>query len=141
MKFKSIAFLAMCILLISCSATPPVELSQEELVFLDAVNAMDTTFTVPEEESEATWQRIQSFIREYSSMEIQTASDVVFETFKPDGYNYGYKASLTPLDNEVEFTVSCTCGNMFGNKNAEQNAKCLAYFAKTSEINPTFITK
>ncbi|MCJ7581572.1 MAG: hypothetical protein MUP98_13680 [Candidatus Aminicenantes bacterium] len=141
MKIKSIAFLAMCILLISCSATPPVELSQEELVFLNAVNSMDTTFTVPAEESEATWIRIQSFIGEFSSMDIKTSSDSVIETFKPDGDNYGYTAARTPLDEKVEFTVNCTCGNMFGNKNAEQNAKCLAYFAKTSEINPAFIVQ
>lgn len=139
MRFKSITFLAVCIILASCATTPPVELTQEDQAFLDAVNAMETTFTVPAKESEATWIRIQSFIKEFSSMELQTDSDNVIESFKPDGYNYGYKASRTPKDGEVEFTVSCTCGNKFGIKNAAQNAKCLAYFAKTSEINPAFI--
>lgn len=141
MRFKSITFLAICVFLTSCAVTPTAELTQEDQVFLNAVNSMDTTFTVPEKESEATWGRIQSFIAEFSSMKIQTTSDNIIETSKPDGYNYGYKAARTPLDEEVEFTVSCTCGNQFGSKNAAQNAKCLAYFAKTGEINPTFIYK
>ena len=139
MRFKSITFLTICVFLTSCAVTPTTELTQEDQAFLNAVNSMDTTFTVPKEESEATWGRIQSFIAEFSSMEIQTTSDLVIKTHKPDGYNYGYSASRTPLDEEVEFTVSCECGNMFGNKNAAQNAKCLAYFAKTGEINPAFI--
>lgn len=141
MKTNIITFLTICVFLTSCAVTPTAELTQEEQVFLNAVNSMDTTFTVPEEESEATWKRIQSFIREFSSMEIQTESDSVIETFKPDGYNYGYSAARTPLDEEVEFTVNCECGNMFGDKKAAQNAKCLAYFAKTGEINPAFIMK
>ena len=141
MRFKSITFLAICVLLTGCAATPTAELTQEDQAYLNAVDSMNTTFVVPEEESEAIWVRILSFIREFSTMEIQTSSDSVIETFDPDGYNYGYSAARTPLDEGVEFTVSSECGNRFGAKNAARNAKCLAYFAKTGEINPTFITK
>lgn len=141
MKIHTITFLIICVFLVSCSQAPTAELTPEDQAFLDAVNATDTTFTVPEEESDATWGRIKSFISEFSSMEIQTESDSEIKTFKPDGYNYGYTASRTPKDGEVEFTVGSTCGNMFGNKDAAQNAKCLAYFAKTGEINPTLIVK
>lgn len=112
MKIHTITFLIICVFLVSCSQAPTAELTPEDQAFLDAVNATDTTFT-----------------------------DSEIKTFKPDGYNYGYTASRTPKDGEVEFTVGSTCGNMFGNKDAAQNAKCLAYFAKTGEINPTLIVK
>jgi len=141
MKLKSITFLAVCVFLISCSSAPTAELTPEDQAFLDAMDLMETTFTVPEEESEAAWRRIKSFISEFSTMDIQTESDSSIETFKPDGYNYGYTASRTPSEDGIKMTVSCTCGNQFGNKNADRNAKCLAYFAKTGEINPTFITQ
>ena len=142
MKTNTITFLIICVFLVSCSQAPTAELTPEDQAFLDAVNAMDTTFTVPEEESDATWGRIKSFISEFSSMQIQTSSDIRIRTDRPSGYSYGYSADRKTLSNgEVEFTVSCTCDNQFGAKNAALNAKCLAYFAKTGEINPTLINK
>ena len=142
MKFKIITFLAICVFLTSCAGTPAAELTPEDQAFLDAVNLMDTTFTVPKEESDATWGRIQSFIKEFSSMEIQTSSDNRIRTDRPSGYSYAYEAERTTLsDGRVEITVSCTCDKQFGIKNAAQNAKCLAYFAKTAEINPALIVK
>lgn len=140
MRLKATTFMAICVFLTGCTTTL-VDLTPEEQVYVDAVNAMDTTFTVPKAEEEVTWGRIQSFIGKYSSMKIQTASDYIIETYNPSSgdMDYGYSAVRTPMGDEVEFTVRCVCGNMFAGKSAAQNARVLAYYAKTGELNPAFI--
>ena len=142
MKFKLITFMAICVFLTTCAGTPTPELTQEDQDLLNAINSTDTTFIVSENESDAVWGRVQNFIEEFSSMMIQKNTDTAIETDRPSGYAYGYEATRKTLERGgVEITVSSTCGNRFGARNATQNAKCLAYFAKTGEINPSFIEK
>lgn len=74
-------------------------------------------------------------------MKIQTATDFVLETYNPPGteVKFGYSAIKTPMGDEVEFEVRCTCGNMFAGKQVSRNAHILAYYALTGEVNPKFI--
>jgi len=138
MKKQIVILLILGFLALSCAMTSE-PLTPEEEVYVRKINDMPLTFTIAKENSEDAWSRVQGFINKYSSMKIQTASDYTIETYNPTGVNFGYRASRMNIGDEVEFTVSCYCGNMFMGKQANQNAHVLALFALTSDINPRFI--
>ena len=126
----------------SCTLTPdPTTL--EEQAYIDAVMNTPLVFSIPKEREEEVWGRIQSWIGRYSSMKIQSVSDYVIETYNPSSgeVDFGYSAIKTIVDDNVEFEVICSCGNMFSGKEAKINAHILAYFALTGEVDPKFIVR
>jgi hypothetical protein len=106
-----------------------------------------TTFTVPTSGAPEAWARAQSFVAKYSSMKIQLVNDFLIDTYNPSkvtlAFNYGYNVVKTPMPGDkVEIVVSCTHNQgLLSSDNAARNAKILAHYMKTGELNPRFITR
>lgn len=133
--------LLVTLLLAGCATVPP--LTAEQQAYFQQVQAMPTTFTVLKAEAEDAWGRAQSFIGRFSSMKIQTATDFVIQTYNPlsNAVQYGYYVTRTPMGEQMQFDVQCVTGNLFASGNANQNAKVLAYYIKTGELRPEFISR
>lgn len=141
MKIK-ISLILLCFMA-SCTMAPAPKTTAEK-IYLDRVMSTPLVFTIPKENNEDTWGRIQSFIGKYSSMKIQTATDFVIETYNPSesDVKYGYSVTKTPIGDEYEIEVRCYCGNIFvSEKTIAQNAHILAYYALTGEVMPQFIAR
>ena len=136
---KKLFVLGLAFLLTGCATmmdmTPKAETAEETAYLKEAMNT-PLTFTVPKDKSDETWGRVNSFIAKYSSMKIQTASDYIVQTYNPtDTIHFGYQANRAPRGDEVEFTVTCYSGGLFGgSKNIpDQNSHLLAYYALTGK--------
>nr|MBN2277426.1 hypothetical protein [candidate division Zixibacteria bacterium] len=101
-------------------------------------------FSMPIEESENAWGRAQSFIGRFSSIKLQTATDYVIQTYNPisGDTDFGYYVIKTPYNGEVQFSVECVSGNIFGESDAKTNAHLLAYYMKTGILcNPKMVAQ
>ncbi|MFC1595651.1 hypothetical protein ACFL3X_01930 [Gemmatimonadota bacterium] len=124
-------------LISGCGATTSMmRLTTEETTYLAKVNAHPLEFTIPKSEDADAWGRAQSFIGRFSSMKLQTVTDYVIQTFNPSesDVSYGYYVTKTPLGDEIQYTIQCNCGNMFGGADANQNGRILAYYISSGEL-------
>jgi len=122
------------------------DLTPEQKTYHDAVMAFPTEFKVPKADAETAWARGISFINDYSSMQIASSTEYSVATFAPInvGENdiatkFGYTLSRIPQGEEVTFKAEGQC-----NYSAEaglSNAKILAYYMKTGELDPFFVNK
>ena len=63
------------------------------------------------------WQRAQLWVANHSKWKIQTATDVLIETFNPIGYqpSYGFSVTREPLGNgRYRISMALHCGNPLG---------------------------
>jgi hypothetical protein len=131
---------------IGCATTiRQVDLSPEDLQYLQNVTTFVTRFTVSKDDSGDAWGRAQSFIAQASDMKMQVVTDYVIETFYPNRDavgpipHYGYKVVKTPMGNDYIITVECSYSNSFTGDIATQNARILAYYIKTGQLNSKYI--
>jgi hypothetical protein len=139
---RQVAFLVLSFaFLLSCRSRPA--LTPEETAYLQAVMDSPLTFRVPRASAEDTWGRISAWIGRYSSMKIQTASDYIIETFNPGnwGAQFGYRVNRSPLEGEMEFSITCETNSSGEEKAATRNAHILAYYARTGEVMEKFIRR
>lgn len=113
-----------------------VELSPGEKAYLQKVNATPLVFSVERSKGDDAWGRAQSFLGRYSSMKLQIATDFVIQTYNPteDEVDFGYSVTKTPIGDNFEFQVGCSCGNMFGGSEARRNAHILSYYIMSGEL-------
>ena len=85
-------------------------------------NALAPARTAPIPTCEASscaemWQRAQLWVVNHSKWKIQTATDVVIETFNPVGYDasYGFTITKEPQGSgKYDIMMKASCGNAFG---------------------------
>jgi hypothetical protein len=112
------------------------ELSPGEKAYIQKLNATPSVFSVERSKGDDAWGRAQSFLGRFSSMKLQIATDFVIQTYNPteSEVDYGYSVTKTPIGNNFEFQVRCSCGNMFGGAEARKNARILSYYILTGEL-------
>jgi len=132
------------VLILGCGlgTLPPPEASNaEEQAYFMKVSQTPLTLTLPNSEADDAWGRAQSFIGKYSSMKLQVAMDYVLQTYNPTTANYGYYVTRTPMGDETEFDVRCLYEGFMGAQRQEINARVLAYYMQTGELNPKFVSQ
>jgi hypothetical protein len=144
MKRSLIYVAALCslILLNSCIHEVKAPQSAEEQSYSQKVAAFPTRFIIPKSELPDAWGRAQSFISQYSDMKIQIATNNVIQTYNPSdsSINIGYSVSNAPMGDNAIVTVKCLNTYIGNVKRADFNAHALAYYMKTGEVNPRFLT-
>ena len=141
-----ICAVAVCLLAGACgpglTGRAPAATTPEANAYLARAMAAPLTFTVPKDNSDEAWSRVNSFIAKYSTMKIQTASDYIIETFNPinNFHAFGYTANRMTKGDEVEISVTGTW--YWGQKKAAtRNAHILALYAVTGELDETLISR
>ncbi len=126
----SVLFVAGCV--------TPMKLNPEEKAFLEKVKTAPLEFNVSKEEVTDAWGRAQSYVGQYSSMKLQTATDFVIQTYNPvmGDAGWGYSATKTPMGKEFKISVKCLASNMFVKDLTESNARIFANYVKTGEMPP-----
>lgn len=114
-----------------------VTLSPAQEAYLRKVMATPLTVEMTKTEAVDAWGRAQSFLGQYSSMKIQTATDYVLQTYNPmgSGISYGYNVTKTPAGDRVRITVVCGTNNMFAGGDADRNAHILAHYIKSGDLS------
>jgi hypothetical protein len=127
----SVCFLSGCAALVDTMALSPAERQ-----YVQEVKQFPLNFNVPKAEAEDAWGRAQSFIAQYSSLKIETATNYVIQTYKSPEIKVAFAYSVTraPLGDIVEFTVECTTGNEFAREDAWVNARILACYIATGKL-------
>lgn len=130
--------------IISC-ATAPKQLTPEEQSYLRKVMAFPLTFTISKADEKEAWGRAQSWIGQFSSMKTQMVTDYVIQTynpFQPLRPSFGYYVTKEPVEDKFQISVKCIrVTPLLFKKQSEQNAHILAYYIKTGEMNPSFISR
>jgi hypothetical protein len=143
--FTLVGVLALIVAVSGCAPkATSVPLTPTELHCRDRALACPLKFTMPSEEADDAWARAQSYIGRFASLNIQTATDYVIQTYKPRGnrVDFGYSVTRAPMGEETQFTVRCTYGNRYSRKDARNNAHFLAHYIRTGElVHPSIIAK
>jgi hypothetical protein len=137
-----LTFFCSIILLNGCIHEVKAPQSLEEQAYVQKVAAFPTRFTIPKTELPDAWGRAQSFISQYSDMKIQIATNNVIQTYNPSdsSIDIGYSVNNAPMGNNAIVTVKCLNTYIGNVKRANFNAHALAYYMKTGELNPRFLT-
>jgi hypothetical protein len=144
---KSLALFFVVACFAACYKTvTSVQLTPEQRYYVDRAMKQPLEFSLPKEQSEEAWARIQSFISQYASMKIQTATDYILETYNPHSEMvpaYAYQANRTPAGDQVNFIVKCFTDAALGvgKRECERNAHLLAHYAVSSELKPELIIR
>jgi len=81
------------------------------------------------------WQRAQLWLAKHSNMKIQTATDVLLQTFNPSsssGSTYGFTVTKEPFaDGQYKITMEAACSGMFCSPKVEEVYKAFFYYVKT----------
>lgn len=146
---KTLILLAVLTLGAACSflnydRLPPASTPEARDYLAKAMNT-PLDFSVPAEKSDEVWDRIRTFISEYASLKIRTASDSVIETYSPTNMFriYGYKAVRKIIDGQARFAVFCSGGDasQWVVKTTARNGHILAYYALTGELRPELVKR
>lgn len=87
---------------------PPKE---EEKAAIEKARSTGAKFKVPKDQGSDAWARAQVFVSKYATMKTAESTDLVIETYAPDGWaKYGYAVSRTPIGEEFEFDIKCVAG-------------------------------
>ncbi len=124
--------------LIACVGTRKVELTPQDHEFLDRLDSVETTFSLPAEVSDIAWERARSFIDRYSWTSLHSVTDGEIRTFNPSAgtQQCGYVVTRRPEGEDVEFSVQCVAGHSSYLGTADRNARILALYMKTGELPP-----
>ncbi len=86
-------------------------------------------------ECKAEWQRAQLWLAKHSKWKIQTATDVLIQTFNPTQYDpsYGFSVMKEPVGSGTYvIRMELFCGNLFGcDPKPLDVKKALFYYVKT----------
>lgn len=145
------------LLLAALAGCQPTRLTPAELAYLNELRrCQHIFFTISGSEADEAWQRAHAWVAKYSLMEIETATDCVIKTYRPTRIRRGYAYSVARVphndngDNtEFQFVVKCfQCGIFDGPlgpdskaSNENRNARMLAHYIKTGEMDPKFLAK
>jgi hypothetical protein len=116
---KLLAF-ALCFVFVGC-ATGKKEYFEKAMAF-------PTTFSLPNSEDEAAWGRAKSFVAQYRIMQPHTYL-----------ISYGYNVTRTSMGDKTQFTVECLSDHKDNKSREQENARILAYYMATGELDPRFI--
>ena len=122
---KLLAF-ALCFVFVGCAGGKPLTPQGKE--YFEKVIAFPTTFSLPNSEAEAAWDRAKSFVAQYRVLQAHTYM-----------ITYGYNISRTPMGDKTQFAVECISDNKFNESREQENARILAYYMATGELDPGFI--
>lgn len=119
------------------------KLKPKEVEYLEKAMDAELKFSLPVNEAEKAWKRIETFIKKFSAMKIKISNDSVIETLAPTQgmTRYGYRATQTSMGEEMEIAVACSSGNAFSREQANKNSHILAYYAQTGELMGKFVDK
>ena len=144
--FKGLG-LILVVIFVGC-AVPMEELTPEQQEYVAAVRAVELNennragVVVSEADAKTAWERTQVFISKYSSMKIQTATDVLVETYNANELGeYAYKATRLTVSEGTEVEVWCVSGSWLNAGNAKMNTRILAHYVATDELMPEFVNK
>jgi len=141
MKIK-IAAVVIGISLAFVACTPA--LTPEEATYLDRINKAPLTFTLPKDEADKAWGRIQAWVALYSPAKIRVASDFIIQTesLRVD-LKYAYIVTRAPKGEVMDFTIKCDINSfVYGPADKQyRNARILAHYAMTAELMPKFISQ
>jgi hypothetical protein len=116
--------IAAALLVSGCAATP--------LILGPATGASEATCDTGCREA---WERAQLWVVHHSKWKIQTATDVLIETFNPTQYDpsYGFTATKEPLGGgRSRISLGMSCGNPFGcNPRAADVSMAFNYYVAT----------
>jgi hypothetical protein len=84
------------------------------------------------------WQRAQIWLANHSPMKIQTATDVLLQTYNPTGYDpkYGFSVMKSPQSRAGSYMISMEmhCGNPLGcEPDARDVERAFAHYVSTGE--------
>jgi len=122
---KLLAF-ALCFVFVGCAGGKPLTPQGKE--YFEKVIAFPTTFSLPNSEAEAAWDRAKSFVAQYRVLQAHTYM-----------ITYGYNISRTPMGDKTQFAVECISDNKFNESREQENACILAYYMATGELDPNYI--
>ena len=91
----------------------------------------DSGCTVP-------WQRAQLWVANHAAMKVQTATDVLIQTYNVTGYEPAYSITVTktpqPVAGQYVIAISLSCGNLFGCNPKEPDVRtAFLYYVKTGQ--------
>ncbi len=144
---KKLMILVVSIALIGCATTTTTQktVSPEEEKYREAIMAFPLVFTIDKSEEKDAWGRAQSFIGQYSSMKVQIVTDYIIQTYTPNNRGllprFGYNITKTPTGDSVQISVTCMSDNRFVKKYTALNAHVLAYYIKTGQLYPKYVSK
>lgn len=119
-------FLAVLLLVGCARATSP------DLLAALAPAPAATQFLCGGENCNLAWQRAQLWISKHSRWKIQTATDVLIQTYNPSANSptYGFTVSEEPMEpGTYRITIQIVCGNLLGcNPRPEDIARAFYYY-------------
>jgi hypothetical protein len=77
------------------------------------------------------WQRAQLWVAKHSRWKIQTATDVLLQTYNPSGYEptYGFTATKEPLvGGKYRISLAMDCGNPLGCDSRREDIQAAFYY-------------
>ena len=140
------AFIYVLILFLTGCATTRSFTPEQEAYMTRARQCPLTISVAKGSEAEIAWSRAHSFITQYSSMKIQTATEYTIQTYNPirrGGFkiDYGYSLSKLLTEDDVQMTVRCFSNNEYADHLVDHNAHLLAHYMKTGELMPELINR
>lgn len=107
------AFVALIAMMAACAPiTNPALVSA-----LGPIQAEDPVVPCDGDECKQLWERAQFWVARHSEWKIQTATDVLIQTYNANSsaLSYGFTVTKEPLgEKRYRITLEAACGNMFG---------------------------
>lgn len=142
---KTLSLFTIALLFCGLTVLGSQKLKPKEVEYLEKAMEADLQFTLPADEANKCWKKIESFIKKFGSMKIKISDNTVIETLPPTRgmIRYGYRATKNPSEEggDMEFAIACSFGNAFSREQANKNAHLLAYYAQTGELIAKFVEK
>ncbi|MFI5201253.1 MAG: hypothetical protein ACHQNE_02570 [Candidatus Kapaibacterium sp.] len=146
MTLKTIGIMALTALIAGCA--PQQQLTKDQQAYLNRAMAHPIAFKLAKSDAEDAWGRANLYLAQNSSMKMQTASDLLLDTFNPTAIGqFGYSITRASIKDSVFFNVQC---NGFHGENSwlsppekdeNKNSHILALYIATGEIDASLVTK
>ena len=143
---KSLLFLTVGITMVMTGCATTRTYTPEETAYMEKAAACPLSFPISKDKAEEAWSRVHTFIAQFSSMKIQTATDYTITTYTPTQRGtieiyYGYSATRTLMGDEVKISVQCFSNNPYAQGQMSHNAHLFAYYVKTGEVMPQLVNR
>lgn len=134
---KGLAFVLLPLALAGCATSNNPAL----IASLAPADSMGYELICESQDCAEQWQRAQVWVVKHSHWKIQTATDVLIQTYNPTGSmpTYGFSIMKEPLGNgRYRITMSLSCGNIFGCSPPTANQVKKAFYYYLASGNDLF---
>lgn len=131
MKYISVLALVAIAIAVGCGSTT----NKAMLTALEPATGIGPQVICDSTNASLYWQRAQLWLAKHSRWKIQTATDVMIQTYNPGNYepSYGFTAMKEPIaGGQMRITIEMVCGNALGcDPKAEDVRRAFLYYVQT----------